>query len=54
MPANGYLVQCFCLSFDSKVIKQFTGYILAQGNHCKAALHDYAVDTQKATKTNGI
>ncbi len=33
------------------VIKQFTGYILVQGNHCKAALHDYAVDTQKATRT---
>ncbi len=32
-------------------LKQFTGYILVQGNHCKAALHDYAVDTQKATRT---
>jgi len=44
----------FVQTLTQRVIKQFTGYILAQGNHCKAALHDYAVDTQKTTKTKGI
>lgn len=39
MPANGYLVWCFAQALTQRVIKQFTGYILVQGNHCKAALY---------------
>lgn len=41
----------FAQALTQRVIKQFTGYILVEGNHCKAALHDYAVDTQKASRT---
>lgn len=41
----------FTQALTQRVIKQFTAYILVQGNHCKAALHEYAVDTQKATRT---